>query len=676
MKTIKGKLIVNVSVVAIVALILLALGSYLLSGQLMKEKSQDNIGMQAERYAQEINGWINEQIAWLESNVATYEIMQDEMDFVELRSYLKGRLKPNADIILDAYFGFEDHSIVIINSDVPDDFDCCSRGWYKSASAAGGLIVTDPYVDAFTGKMVITVAMPINKDGKLIGVAGADITIDKLVQLVSEVNAGDGESYGFLVDSSGNYITHINDKFLPTENDLFAIGKVVDGNLLDVAKAIETGGTQTVQAKDFDDVQKYFATTDIKSSGWSMGIAIPTSTVTKDISLILIMSIILTAVGMALIILSIVVIANKLLAPIGNLKRFASGDFRDEDEIAKNPIINAENSKTFKSELEELTYATDTVKKQMRRTILDTKNEAKTVFDITTEAKNDMVILSDELNNIANSLNDIANRSSESSQFTQEVAGSSEEMNKMVQDLADKAENAATESKLIIERANKMLKESESSKADALDLYSSAQEKIYQAIEQSKKVDEINDLANDVLEIASQTNLLALNASIEAARAGEAGRGFAVVADEIRNLADSSTQTVDQIQSLVAVIIKAVTDLSTDSKNLLDFVDKKVIGDYEYMVETAIQYTKDSKFYSEVASDIGTTSEEMKQTVNSVVSSIENVNELSAAIAEDTKVVASTVKSSSHSSKVVQKQMAELDASSNRLQKVVGEFTV
>ena len=81
------------------------------------------------------------------------------------------------------------------------------------------------------------------------------------------------------------------------------------------------------------------------------------------------------------------------------------------------------------------------------------------------------------------------------------------------------------------------------------------------SIEESRQIGNIDNLTNDILDIASQTNLLALNASIEAARAGEVGKGFAVVAEEIRQLAENSKNTASDIQNISVGVVRAVNQL-------------------------------------------------------------------------------------------------------------------
>ena len=149
------------------------------------------------------------------------------------------------------------------------------------------------------------------------------------------------------------------------------------------------------------------------------------------------------------------------------------------------------------------------------------------------------------------------------------------------------------------------------------------------AIEDSRKVKDIESLTEDILSIAAQTNLLALNASIEAARAGEAGIGFAVVAEEIRQLADSSKETANNIQKISVDVIFAVEKLIQNSSELMDFVGTDVVEDFHVFEGIADLYNDDadkmSKFiqnYSEKAEVIKVTTETMAQDVNDIANTV------------------------------------------------------
>lgn len=119
-------------------------------------------------------------------------------------------------------------------------------------------------------------------------------------------------------------------------------------------------------------------------------------------------------------------------------------------------------------------------------------------------------------------------------------------------------------------------------------------EKMLESIEASKKVSNISDMTEEILSIAEQTNLLALNASIEAARAGEAGKGFAVVAEEIRVLADSSTETAGNIQTISSEVVNAVQSLMECANELLHTVNDNMLPDYQLFFRVADQYSNDA----------------------------------------------------------------------------------
>lgn len=144
------------------------------------------------------------------------------------------------------------------------------------------------------------------------------------------------------------------------------------------------------------------------------------------------------------------------------------------------------------------------------------------------------------------------------------------------------------------ERAGRVRTLAENSKEESRKIADTLREGLKTSVENSKSVDAIQKLTEDILSISSQTNLLALNASIEAARAGEAGKGFAVVADEIRELADNSRNTANSIQTISTQVVSAVKSLSEAAEKLLDFVEVNVSKDYEEFVLSAVEYLKDA----------------------------------------------------------------------------------
>jgi len=147
----------------------------------------------------------------------------------------------------------------------------------------------------------------------------------------------------------------------------------------------------------------------------------------------------------------------------------------------------------------------------------------------------------------------------------------------------------------------------------------------YIAINQAKAVEQINELSNAILGITSQTNLLALNAAIEAARAGEAGKGFAVVADEIRKLAEGSKTSVSRIQEVTKEVLAVVNALSSSSVEITDFIEKKVLNDYEDLVQLSERYNELTKVINNIVMEFSSTSEELLASMQNMVQAITQI---------------------------------------------------
>lgn len=147
------------------------------------------------------------------------------------------------------------------------------------------------------------------------------------------------------------------------------------------------------------------------------------------------------------------------------------------------------------------------------------------------------------------------------------------------------------------------------------------------AIEESKKVEQVNGLTNDILNISSQTNLLALNASIEAARAGEAGKGFAVVADEIRQLADSSRETANRIQEINGVVIHAVHNLADNANNLVEYMNESILPEFENFVKSGVQYRENASYIESVMDGFTGKTDALKSAVDEIAASIGTITD-------------------------------------------------
>lgn len=187
---------------------------------------------------------------------------------------------------------------------------------------------------------------------------------------------------------------------------------------------------------------------------------------------------------------------------------------------------------------------------------------------------------------------------------------------------------------------------------------------LQQAIENSKSVEEVNALTDEILNISSQTNLLALNASIEAARAGEAGKGFAVVADEIRVLADSSRETAGNIQQINAKVVTAVEELVKNSENIVAYINENVLKDYDGFVDSGHKYRADADYINEVMTSFTDSVEHLRQTMDEVV---ENVNDVSTAVEQGAEGVANAAEDTTQLVGEMETIMKEIDDSNQNI---------
>ena len=192
-----------------------------------------------------------------------------------------------------------------------------------------------------------------------------------------------------------------------------------------------------------------------------------------------------------------------------------------------------------------------------------------------------------------------------------EIAGKSGEINEYSKGMKESADKLEADARTNMERTNLKVNE-------ILNV-------LNQAIEDSRSVEQVNGLTNDILNISSQTNLLALNASIEAARAGEAGRGFAVVAEQVRQLADSSRETANHIQQINGIVTNAVHNLSDNADNLVSYMKESILPEFAAFVEGGAQYRENATYIEGVMNEFTEKTDALKNEVDSIADSISSI---------------------------------------------------
>ena len=284
--------------------------------------------------------------------------------------------------------------------------------------------------------------------------------------------------------------------------------------------------------------------------------------------------------------------------------------------------------------------------------------------------QNSLGVMNTEVNSSSENVNYIATTMEEITASMEEIASSIEGLMKNTHEILEFVNNVGDQTKECVSISSDIKalvkEETEKKKNEISNLINEKQNALFSSIEASRQITNINNLTNDILDIASQTNLLALNASIEAARAGEVGKGFAVVAEEIRQLAENSKNTANDIQSISVEVISAVNQLMENAQNLMYFVQNRIMSDYvgfegatdtyyekaEHMDSVMAVFNDNisalHKVMAEMNNGITNISTVVEENAQGISSATENVSDLANSITNIRQQATENVDSSKH----------------------------
>ena len=415
----------------------------------------------------------------------------------------------------NAYIGYADKRMIAPNS-LPEGYDPTGRPWYTKASAAGAPILTPPYVDATTGKLVVTFAEPIGDKGSVTAVVGSDVFIDNLVKNVVGIKPT-ASSYAFLVDAGGTIIAHPDAKLTLKPISDFDSGLSAQ-KLQQVEASGHTADVVVAGHGALLDVQK------VEGTDWLLVIVLDKGEATAALSAMLTSSLISAIVAIIAAVFILTVSISTALARLTVVRDALDDIASGEGDLTRR--LSAEGQ----DELAQIAGAFNRFVDKIESVLIDIRATSDSVRVSSAE--------------IAAGNADLSARTESQASSLEETASSMEELTSTVKQNADNAR-----------QANQLA-------LSASGVASKGGEVVGQVVSTMGSIKESSNKIADIIGvidgIAFQTNILALNAAVEAARAGEQGRDFAVVAAEVRNLAQRSAGAAKEIKALIVDSVEKV----------------------------------------------------------------------------------------------------------------------
>jgi len=405
----------------------------------------------------------------------------------------------------DAYIGYPDKRMLALHP-MPAGYDPTARPWYKQAVETGKPVLTAPYVDATTGKLVVTFAEPVGGKDSLQAVLGSDVQLDNVVRTVAGIKPTPS-SFAFIVGKDGVIITHPNKEL--ALKPVSTLDQTLSAQSL---AGMKQGGDATIGG-----IRYLLFTQPIENTDWSLVVALDYREATHAIRALMTLSAVLA-------VLAIVAAAILLTFTITSLLRRLGVVRNAMEEIASGDgDLTRRLDTSGKDELAQISRAFNHFADKISRTLLDIRRASESVKVSSSE--------------IASGNMDLSARTEQQAGSLEETASAMEELTSTVKQNADNAR-----------QANQLA-------VSASDVAVHGGQVVGQVVETMSSINESSRKVVDIISvidgIAFQTNILALNAAVEAARAGEQGRGFAVVASEVRSLAQRSATAAKEIKGLI-----------------------------------------------------------------------------------------------------------------------------
>ncbi len=540
------KILLAASLVVIATFALFTLYNDYLQRNAIRANLESYLDEMGEVTAHNIQNWLSGRILLVESAAQSIATDGAESRVAELLEQ-----KALASTFMFSYLGGQDGSFLMRPAEeMPADYDPRARPWYKDAIAAGGSTLTEPYVDAASGELVITIATPAQQSGRNIGVVGGDLGLKVLVEIINALDF-DGMGYAFLVSGDGKVLVHPDSqRVMKSLRDIYPQNTPsLDSRYVEV------------RLDDSNRILSFSPVKGLPSVQWYVGISLDRDKAYAALTSFRTTALIATIAAVAFILVLLGMLMRVLMRPLTDMGRAMANIAEGEGDLTRRLAVQS------KDEFGELATAFNRFVERIHESIREVSSATLQVNEVAQR------VLGASNASMANS--------DEQASRTNSVAAAINELGAAAQEIARNAADASQHASGARHQAEDGRQVVEQNIAAMRELSAKISASCGQIEALNAKTVDIGQILEVIKGISEQTNLLALNAAIEAARAGEAGRGFAVVADEVRNLAHRTQSSAQEIQQMIEQLqvgagasVQTMTESQRQSESSVSIADR------------------------------------------------------------------------------------------------------
>ena len=573
-------MVVVFSTASIVILLAVSMAGYFYAKGYFQTNIEQQMLLSSEANVNRLDGWMDVKKRSVQMTAGTIQAVapEGEVSVGLLQGY-----RPIDKEFNDIYLGTTSGALVSGSGWTPPvGFDPRTRTWYQDAVKAKTLAVSEPYIDADTKQMVVSLSMPyVTANGEMRGVIGSDILLTTLVDVVKDVKV-EGRGYAFLLDGKGTILAHPQAELIG--QNLFEQSN--QAPLAAAAKSVlgQAYGYCDYQENGQDSILVY---RQMPMTKWMLGISVDRDTIYAPLAKLKWLFVIGTLLSVLLVIAVTFVVARRITHPLealtGQVEKLAQGDLTvqatvtGKDEIAKLAVCFNKMVTDLRTVLQDIYQTTETL-----------HQDSNSLIDIASTLAANTEEMSATVSVINESVTQISAGGEENASSTEEVNASVATVDGMATEMAAASQAAAQESEMVSQKVNAVsetmrdvaqsiqqvalfAQEVTGSCRRSIEITAEAQRQSGETNEIIAKLSasskQITNIISVIRMIAEQTNMLALNATIESAGAGEAGKGFAVVAAEVKEL---SKRTAEE----AALIARQIEDMQNDMNGAVAKVGK------------------------------------------------------------------------------------------------------